>query len=134
MTPTIVTVGAGQTTGGVDITVPSETPGMNAEDLGVADVSANGGSASAVGASIARGASGRVLMFGKGLSGSVDVSISGPQDITISDKQAIQATDGTPGVSFVIVVAQSATPGARTVVLRDSKDNISTFTGGLEVR
>jgi hypothetical protein len=132
--PTIVTVGSGQTTQGVDIAVPSGTPGLNAEVLGVASLSAGGGSASDTGASIARGASGRVLVFGTGLSGNTQVSISGPQDITISNPQTIKATDGTPGVAFTVAVSATATPGARTVVLRDSKDNISTFTGGLEVR
>jgi hypothetical protein len=134
VSPTVVTVGAGQTTQGVDITVPSGTPGLNAEVLGVASLSAGGGSADNTGASIARGSSGRVLIFGTGLSGSTQVSISGPQDISISNPQTIKATDGTPGVAFTIAVSATATPGARTVVLRDSKNNISTFTGGLEVR
>ncbi len=131
---TTVTVGAGQTTQGVDITVPTVTPPLNAEVLGVADLSASGGSAFNVGATINRGDTKRVLMFGKGLSGSLTITISGPSDITVSNPQTIKATDGTPGVAFTAAVSGSAAPGARTVILRDSSDNITTFTGGLEVR
>lgn len=133
VTPTPVTVAAGQTTTGVDITVPSGASAMNTEVLGVADPG-GGGSAFSTGASVARGATARVLLFGNGLTGSARVSISGPSDISISNVQGITATDDTPGVAFTIAVDSNAAPGARTVTLRDTKDNITTFTGGLEVR
>lgn len=132
--PTTVSVGAGQTTQGVDITVPTTASGLNAEVLGVTEVSGGGGSASSTGASIARGSAKRVLIFGKGMSGDLQITISGPQDITISNRQKITATDDTPGVIFTATVSGAATPGARTVILRDSNENITTFTGGLEIR
>lgn len=134
VSPTPVTVAAGQTTSAVDIVVPSRTSNLNAEVLGVAATNSGGGTAFSSGASVTRGSTVRVILFGKGLSGSVQVSITGPNDITVSSKQSITADDDTPGVSFVISVSPSAAVGARTVVLRNSNDDITAFTGGLEVR
>ncbi len=107
---------------------------MNALVLGVVDVTATGGSASNTGAAVQRGTQGQVLIFGPGLNGNVQVSISGPNDIAISGIQGITSTKGTPGVEFVIAVPGSAAPGARTVYLRDASGNMTTFTGGLEVQ
>ena len=63
ITPTIVTVGSGQTTQGVDIIVPAVTPPLNADALGVAGMSASGGTAFNTGATVARGSSVRDLHF-----------------------------------------------------------------------
>lgn len=129
-----VTVAAGATTSSVDITVQPGTPPLNALVLGTAALNASGGSASNTGASIPRGTEAQVLMFGTGLNGNLQVSISGPNDIAISGIQAISSTKGTPGVEFVVAVPSSAAPGARTVYLRDASGNTTTFTGGLEVQ
>jgi hypothetical protein len=75
-----------------------------------------------------------VLLFGPGLSSNMQVSITGPNDITISGIQSIQATDGTPGVAFNAAVASTAAVGARTVILQDANNDITTFAGGLEVQ
>lgn len=128
--PVIVDVSGGQTTSGVDVAVasPASSPTPNAENLGT------GNSASNTGATISQGTTATVLLFGPGLNGNMQVTISGPGDIAISNIQSITATDNTPGISFTAAVALNAALGARTVLLRDSKDDITSFTGGLEVQ
>jgi hypothetical protein len=132
--PVTVTVNAGQTAGDVNIAVvaPASSPPPNATVLGVAALTGSG-SAFNTGATIPRGATQRVLLFGPGLSGSMQVKITGPADITISNIITIKATDGTAGVSFTAAVAGNAALGCRTVVLQASNGDITTFTGGLEV-
>ena len=132
--PGPVTVSAGQNSSGVDITVsaPQSSPAPNAQDLGVAAMS---GSASAynTGDVIHRGQTARVLLFGPGLSGDMQVSIRGPADITIASINMITSTTSTPGVSFVATVAPNAALGGRTVVLQNANGDVTTFSGGLEV-
>ena len=82
---------------------------------------------------IHRGTKARVLLFGPGLNGSMQVKMMGPAGITVSDIISITATDNTPGIAFVAAVAADAALGARTVVLQNAKGDITTFTGGLEV-
>jgi hypothetical protein len=128
--PIIIDVSGGQTTSGIDIAVasPVSSPTPNAENLGT------GNSASNTGTTISQGTSATVLLFGPGLNGNMQVTISGPGDIAITNIQSITSTDNTPGVSFTAAVAANAALGARTVLLRDSKDDITSFTGGLEVQ
>ncbi len=132
--PTIITVGATDVVGGIDVTVstPAANPAPNAQDLGVAALT---GSASAfnTGAIIHRGSSVRVVLFGPSLSGGMQVTLRGPADIQIGNLIGIKATDSTPGISFTATVSSSAALGARTVVLQNSQGDITTFTGGLEV-
>jgi hypothetical protein len=132
--PVIVTVGQGQTASGVDIAVvaPATSPAINAQNLGVNPLTGQA-SASNVGGTIHRGASNRVVMFGPGLSAALDIKISGPADITVSDVRSITATDNTPGVSFTATVAGNAALGARTVYLQKTDNDITAFTGGMEV-
>ena len=132
--PNVVTVAAGQTAGGVDVAVaaPAGSPVPNALDLGVSAAS-GGGSAFNTGDRIHRGQTARVLLFGPGLTGDMQVTIRGPADIAITDLTSITSTTGTPGLSFVAAVTPNATLGARTVVLQTAKGDITTFTGGLEV-
>ncbi|MGH9521308.1 MAG: hypothetical protein ACRD3E_02115 [Terriglobales bacterium] len=129
-----MTVAAGQSVTGINIAVspPQSSPPPNAENLGVAAMS---GTASAynTGDVIHRGATSRVVMFGPSLNGGMQVTMLGPAGISISDIISITATDKTPGISFIATVAQDAALGARTVVLQNSKDDVTTFTGGLEV-
>ena len=127
---TIISVSGGQTTTGVDIAVasPASSPTPNAGSLGT------GNTASNTGATISQGTTATVLLFGPGLSGNMQVTISGPGDITVTNIQSITATDNTPGVSFSAAVAGNSALGARTVLLRDSKNDITSFTGGLEVQ
>ena len=123
--PNPVSVGAGQTAGGVDITVGARGA-VNAQLLGLHDVAQN------TGAAVNRGSVNEVILFGPGLSGDMQVSVSGRGDITVSDVHSIESTDGTPGIAFTATVAADATPGARTVVLVSSR-GVTTFTGGLGV-
>jgi hypothetical protein len=127
-------VGGGQTVSGVDITVgsPADSPTPNAQMLGVANIG-QGGSASNVGEVIHRGSTMKVLLFGTGLAGSMTVTISGPNDIAVSNVRNITSTGGMTGVAFDAAVSGNAALGARTVRLRSAHDDITTFTGGLEV-
>ena len=130
--PVTVAVADGQAISGTNITVPTGTSTLNAEMLGVLPVG-SGGSAQNTGDRIQRGATGQVLMFGRGLSGSVTVTISGPSDIQVSNVVTRTASDGTQGVSFDVVVDPSAALGARTVFLQSGTTQLTSFTGGLEV-
>lgn len=131
----IVTV-AGADVTGVDVTVgnPQTCPAPNAEVLGVADLSATKLTATNAGAQIHRGDSKIVIIFGKGITGSMQVSVNGePNDFAITNQVGVSATDGTPGIQFKVVVSPTAALGARSVVLRAANSDITTFTGGLEV-
>ena len=132
--PNVVTVAAGQTTSGIDVTVSpvAASPAPNAQDLGVAAL-VGSGSASNTGAVIHRGQTARVLLFGPGLAGDMSVTIRGPNDIAFASVTSITSTTGTPGISFIAVVAPDAALGARTVVLQTTKGDVTAFTGGLEV-
>ncbi len=126
---TVVPVVAGVTASGVDINVvsPGASPQANAELLGVGTTAFN------TGAIIHRGATMEVLLFGQGLNGSMQITISGPNDIAVSNIRAIQSTSGTPGVAFDAAVSGNAALGARTVALKGTNNDVTTFTGGLEV-
>jgi hypothetical protein len=130
----VVSVAAGQTLTGVDVNVvaPAVSPPENAEVLGVTDVN-SGGTASNSGATIHVGSTMKVLLFGHGLSGNMTVTISGPGDIAVSNIRAISSTTGTAGIAFDAGVSGSAALGARTVYLKSTNGDITTFTGGLEV-
>ncbi len=132
--PNIVSVAAGQTAASIDIAVsaPAGSPAPNAQNLGVAQLTGPG-SATNTGDVIHRGETARVLLFGPGLSGDMQVTIRGTADILVSDVHAITSTTNTPGVAFTAQVTSDATLGARTVVLQSPKGDITTFTGGLEV-
>lgn len=117
------------------VPAPAATAPPNAKLLGVGPI-AGTISAFNTGATIQRNSASRVVLFGTGLSGTMQVSINGPtiNDITIGNVQSVTATDGTPGISFTATVPAAAATGARTVVLRSTQDDITTFTGGLEVQ
>jgi hypothetical protein len=132
--PTVVTVAAGQSVSGTDITVsaPASNPPPNAQALG--STTGSQGTADNTGTIVMRGTTVTVLLFGPGLSGSMQISISGPADIAISQIRGIQSTTGVPGVAFQAVIAADAAQGARTVALQSSNGDITTFTGGLEIQ
>jgi Zn-dependent alcohol dehydrogenase len=133
-TANVVTVAAGQTVGSVDVMVvaPASTPAPNAQDLGVASMT-GGGSAFNTGDIIHRGQTARVLLFGPGLNGGMQLTIRGPGDIAIADLTSITSTTNTPGISFTAIASPTAALGARTVMLKNANGDITTFTGGLEV-
>jgi hypothetical protein len=124
-----VDVTAGLDTAGVAITAvsPVSSPAPNATTIGLGTNAAN------TGTTISRGSTQTVLLFGPGLSGSMQVSLTGPADVAISNIQSITATDNTPGVSFTAAVDGNAALGARTVILQNSNNDVTTFSGGLEI-
>jgi hypothetical protein len=130
----IVNVAAGQTASGIDINValPVTVNGPNAELLGVSELSA-GTTATNSGGVIRRGSMMKVVLFGRALSGSLQVTIGGPADITVSNVRSVSSTDGTAGIAFDASVSGGAALGARTVYLRSANDDITAFTGSLEV-
>ena len=124
-----VTVTAGQNSPGVDVTVSPASGTENAMVLGtLAD-----GFAANTGATVHQASTNTIVLFGPGLSGSMSVSISGPQDVGISNIRSVQAKDGTPGMAFDAVVGSSTATGARTVYLKAANNDVTAFTGGLEV-
>ena len=135
-TPTVVSVSANQTTSGADIAVVAPTgTNPNVIALGTVATGSSNGSASNTGGSIAQGSTMTVLMFGAGLSSSMTISVSGPNDLTVTSPFSIQSTDNPPipGVAFTLAATPSASLGARTVILQDTSNNVTTFTGGLQV-
>ena len=124
-----VTVSAGVDTSGVNITVSPAAGSENAEALGkVSD-----GFAANTGVVVHQASSETIVLFGAGLSGSMSVTLSGPNDIGISNVRAAQAKDGTSGIAFDVVVASTTAIGARTVYLKAVNNDVTAFAGGLEV-
>lgn len=132
--PTPVDVSRGPSATGIDITVasPVASPAPNAQDLGSNTTTARQ-AASNTGGTIRRGSTMRVILFGPGLDGQMQVRISGPSDITVSGITSIQASDNTPGIAFMAAAAGNAALGARTVYLQNTSGDVTSFTGGLEV-
>jgi len=132
--PTVVNLAGGQAASGIDIAVslPASSPPPNAQALGA--TTSSGGSADNTGTIVSRGSTVTVLLFGPGLSSSMQVSISGPSDIGISQIRGVQSTTGIPGIAFQAAIAGNAALGARTVILQATNGDITTFTGGLEVQ
>jgi hypothetical protein len=131
--PSLVTVSAGATASGIKISVvsPQSSPTPNAKFLGVNFAQ---GGATVTGDTVSRGqGSATVTMYGPGLTSGMKVSITGPGDITVGALTAITAQDGTPGVQFPITLTNATALGARTVVMQDAKNDVTTFSGGLEV-
>ncbi len=130
--PIVVAVNGDVTGVNIEVASPSGAA-PNATVLGVASLGNSGGSADNTGAQIHRGTAMHVLMFGPGLNGNLQVKLSGPQDYSISNQISITSTQNTPGIEFDLAVNGDAALGARTVILTDSSNNVTTFTGGLEV-
>ncbi len=128
--PVVVSVTAGQTASGISITVPApaSSPTPNATAVG-----ANGSTATSSGDTMHQNSSPTVLVFGTGLNVNMKASFSGPSDITIGPLQPVNFQGGGTGVSFTATVASNAALGARTLILQNANNDITTFTGGLEV-
>ena len=134
-TPNLVTVGSGESVTGINITVasPTSNPTPNVEFLSV-DNTDDPAEAFVTGGVTTQGETdGTVLLFGTGMSTSMQLSFTGPDDITISNLESVESTNGLSGLTFNISVASTAALGARTLVLQDSNNDVTTFTGGVEV-
>lgn len=146
--PVIVNVTAGQLQQGVNVTVVNPAtatpPGPpNAQLLGLD----RGGTFSLfnTGDTISRSVVGSqtVALCGPGLSANMTVNIAGPSSDFVVSNISGSATlchptsgGGTnlPGIQFDVTVSPNATLGARTIILQNvSNNDITTFTGGLEV-
>jgi len=126
----VVSVSAAANTPGVDIVVAPAAGAENATALGTL----SDGFAANTGAIVHQASTNTIVLFGPGLSGAMQVSVSGPQDIGVSNIRSIQAKDGTPGVAFDAVIGATSAVGARTVYLKAGNNDITAFTGGLEVQ
>jgi hypothetical protein len=130
--PTIVSVSAGQAVLGVNISVAAQasSPTPNVTAAG-----ADGSHAFSGGDVMHQNHVATVIVFGPGLNTSMKASFSGPGDIAIGPLQSVNFTDpkAPPGLRFTATVASNAALGARTLVLQDTKNDITTFSGALEV-
>ena len=78
---------------------------------------------------------GTTITFVTGAPSGLQVQIGATQAITIANLMTFLAASVDANLIKVsAAVAGNAAVGARTVLLRDSKDDITTFTGGLEVQ
>lgn len=125
-----VTVNAGAKVSGIDVVVAPAIGVENAIALGTLAA----GFATNTGVTVHQSSTETLVLFGPGLSGSMGVSVSGPQDIGVSNIRSITAKDGTPGLAFDAVIGATTAPGARTVYLKSENNDITSFTGGLEVQ
>jgi hypothetical protein len=108
--------------------MPASSPTPNATLVG-----ADGTHAFSSGDVLHQNSSATVIIAGTGLNTSMKASLSGPADITIGALQSITFTNNSTGISFTATVASNAALGARTLILQDAKNDITTFSGGLEV-
>jgi hypothetical protein len=128
--PVVVSVSAGQAASGINIVVPApaSSPTPNATLVG-----ADGKQAFSSGDVLHRNSTANVIIAGTGLNTSMIASLSGPADIMIGPLQSVNFKGGGTGVSFPATMAPNAALGARTLILQDAKNDITTFAGGLEV-
>jgi hypothetical protein len=130
--PTIVSVSAGQAVLGVNISVAAQasSPTPNVTAAG-----ADGKSAFSGGDVMHQNSVATIIVFGPGLNTSMKASFSGPGDIAIGPLQSVtfEGPKAPPGLRFTATVASNAALGARTLVLQDTKNDITTFSGALEV-
>jgi hypothetical protein len=126
-----VNVAASQTTiANISVVAPTSSIPPNVQAVGID----SNGFAFATGGTATQGeVSGIVTLFGPGITADMKVSFSGPSDITTSNIHAVTATNGTPGLQFNIAVAATASLGGRTLILQNSNNDITTFTGGIEI-
>lgn len=129
--PMVVSVSAGQSVSGVNISVPATTPANPGPNITL--VGADGTHAFSSGDVLHQNSAATVIVAGTGLNTSMKASLSGPADITLGALQQIKFTNGQTGLSFTATVSPTAALGARTLILQDANNFISTFTGGLEV-
>jgi len=145
--PVVVTASAGATgAAGVDIAVvgPASSTPPNAQIIGAASTSASSIGLTNTEAKISKsGGTQVVALCGPGLSSSMSVGVGDApgvanSDFTISSITGVTCNGGTgttsqPGLQFNITVASGAPLGNRTVFLQSTNNDVTTFTGGLEV-
>ena len=129
-----VQVASGQTTSNVNIQVSPLTPTLSI--YGAGTCSGSTCSTAAAGVQVAQGSSATIFVVGKGIVSGTVYSVSGnPADVTVvqpSGSQFGQTSDGTPSVTFDIMVSSNAVPGLRNIMVTNpTTGELSALVGGL---
>jgi hypothetical protein len=129
-----VQVASGQTISNINVQVSPLTPTLSIYGAGTCSGSAC--ATAATGVEVAQGGSATIFLVGKGVVSGTVYSISGkPADVTVvqpSGAQFSQTNDGTPSVTFDIVVSANAVPGPRNIMVSNpTTGELSVFVGGL---
>jgi hypothetical protein len=129
-----VQVASGQTTSNINIQVSSLTPTLSI--YGAGTCSGSTCSTAAAGVQVAQGSSATIFVVGNGIVSGTVYSISGnPAEVTVvqpSGSQFGQTNDGTPSVTFDIMVSASAVPGPRNIMVTNPvTGELSAFVGGV---
>jgi hypothetical protein len=145
--PAVVTATGGGTATGVDIAVvaPASSTSPNAQVIGAAATSASSLSLTNTEARVSKAAGTQVVaLCGTGLLAAMKVGVGDAPGVSNSDFTITNITGvtcsgsgsgstSTPGLQFDITVASGALLGNRTVFLQSTNNDVTTFTGGLEV-
>ena len=134
-TPKLVTITGGSTfmDGDIVVDAPAVT-GANKLDMAFISVDDPNGDAFNISTTVHQGASNSVLLIaGPGITASTQVSVTGPSpsDITLGTTTFLSGT--VPALQLTVSVSSTAALGARTVILKNSNNDIAAFAGGLEV-
>jgi len=129
-----VQVASGQTTSNVNIQVSPLTPTLSI--YGAGTCSGSTCSTAAAGVQVEQGSSATIFVVGKGIVSGTVYSISGnPADVTVvqpSGSQFGQTSDGTPSVTFDIMVSSNAVPGLRNIMVTNpTTGELSALVGGV---
>jgi hypothetical protein len=129
-----VQVASGQTISNINVVVSPLTPTLSI--YGAGTCSGSTCSTAAAGAQVAQGGSATIFLVGSGIVSGTVYSISGnPAEVTVvqpSGSQFGQTNDGTPSVTFDVVVSSNAVPGPRNIMVSNpTTGELSVFVGGL---
>jgi hypothetical protein len=129
-----VQVASGQTISNVNVELSPLTPTLSI--YGAGTCSGSTCSTAATGVQVAQGGSATIFLVGNGISSGTVYSISGnPADVTVvqpSGSQFGQTSDGTPSVTFDIIVSSNAVPGPRNIMVTNpNTGELSAFVGGV---
>jgi hypothetical protein len=129
-----VQVASGQTASNVNVEVSPLTPTLSI--YGAGTCSGSTCSTAAAGVQVAQGSSATIFVVGQGIVSGTVYSISGnPADVTVvqpSGSQFGQTNDGTPSVTFDIMVGSNAVPGPRNIMVTNpTTGELSAFVGGV---
>ncbi|MGH9449800.1 MAG: hypothetical protein ACRD11_04585, partial [Terriglobia bacterium] len=135
ISPTPVTVNAGVTTSGVNISVPSfNPPSLQLQNIGG---STGGGQATSAGSSaviVSTGSTVNLFVVGNGLVAGTFYEVTGG-GVAVTQPLAADFTQTTapttPAVNFNIVIASGAAPGPRNLIVTNPAGEISIYPGGI---
>jgi hypothetical protein len=130
----VVQVASGQTISNINVQVSPLTPTLSIYAAGTCRGSTC--STAATGVQVEQGESATVFVVGRGIVPGTVYSISGsPADVRVVQPAGLQfgsTADGTPSVTFDIIVSSTAVPGARNIMVSNpNTGELSVFVGGL---